>query len=290
MDKELKLYLENLSEDSVKLYRAECPEILRVIPRLDELETMNDPKFLNEVYLGMERSVARRRKKAPEASLELDLMEYIERNPNFRDNRVGKMGMRRYDWLMKNRPSLLEELMKSGEAEAYLNKVDLMCENRYGTRAALGLIESPTLDLPWSEEDQEHWTSIMYPLIDREERRNLIPEPPKEPENIKPMYPYMLERLKPYPNLILTDYGETELDRLWYDHPETLRRLTRDGKLTEHLISTQIEKGRLEKEMMAEYLEKREDRIPPKDSPEREGYLNMTRLQIREILLRQEDS
>lgn len=40
MDKELKLYLENLSEDSVKLYRAECPEILRVIPRLDELETI----------------------------------------------------------------------------------------------------------------------------------------------------------------------------------------------------------------------------------------------------------
>ncbi len=266
MDDMEKYLIRQTCVEEYETLREKCPEFLEAGSLIDSLETMDDSPRLRRIMDQLKKKMLRSPKHLPNRELVLSLIHTIKHNPNYRDNRVGKLGMRRYDWLRQNDPDLLEELISMGEAESYLNKIDLILECRImfmGARKSKELrdvITAKTLEMPWWKETEEEYRNILR-------------------------LPYMRERIKPYPGFFMGMYATNELERL-KEYPRTLRNLVKNGELSEHLMSIQEMNYASEKQMFEEYLELHKDEIPPKDSPRYEGWMKMSRMQIQEMMTR----
>ena len=251
--------LKDLSSQEVEIIRRNCPEYLEAMEIQEELATMDDPPRLRRIWDALAEY---NRQTAGEIAPINEWLADIQTNPNYRDNRVGKAGMLRYEFLKKHMPDELDELIETGRVESHLNKVDLTCELAQTDEEARLIVTMQNLDDPvWTP-----WMKERYEMYDIGS------------------LPFRLKKLEPYPNFRLTVYGEAELEKL-RDDPPTLRNWIKSGELSAHLMTVQDQMYEREKMWIKRYLESHKAEIPPKDSPEYRGWMNMTQMMAEEAVL-----
>lgn len=202
-------------------------------------------------------------------------LEELLRSWNYRNNRVGRWGMRRYDFLKETDPDLLTRLVDCGNLTPYLNIIDRLCQNRelmYGYLSncreemkarCWELIETPTLEVETTREDLEaeiRTHNNWHYMFAKEHRPNDLPK-----------------------NFRLGRYAMMRWNFLLEERPEELWHTVQQGTLEPELIEIQERMDDLVEKGMETYLKAHP--VPPRSNPyEFAGYMNMTKMLVIEAL------